>query len=624
MKRLTPLTLALALAACGTVQSDNGNNVVVSANTSTITLASDGTSESSTAYTFTNPAGAKPTSVTSATVSWGTGAEQSKTVTIPAVSLPAGLTCAAAATNPSAVCDYNVTGTTFGARSLTASISDSTLFASAYAANPSAKNLPVTVTFNGAANAVNFVLSIGSASNSGGTTPVENPQPLVTVNSSASQPYSGTLNVTVAGNFDAASTVQSVILEVTDINGAVDNTTYTSTQSTATFSVDTTKFPDGKLSLRAIALTRDGLRGESAVQNVTIQNIAYPTITIPSPASGTTVTTSTLPIQINITKRNTAFTIPGGSITVDLLDYRGELEATRTISGVADNANGTYSTTFDVASLPADTYTVRVRTPVLLSGNTSAQTVETVSQVTTNTTSQNPPAAVIRFPVALPNTVNPSSPTPAVINSASGMLVQVSDNTGVDYIQVRLVRPDGTPLNAYLLNMGFDSPKPLGPLDVVLNSLDIDGSQYVPNGTYTMRVTVADVDGNRNIQEIPVKVDRAVTISGLSTNSSTNPNTPNTAAGQLTYSSGTWTITGLPTTFNPNLSATTRVSAVLSVNGVTSGSQFFILNGESNASVAFGFSEAGVYRVDWIVEDLSTGAIRYVPGQAVAVVKNPT
>ncbi|WP_189088266.1 beta strand repeat-containing protein [Deinococcus ruber] len=435
--------------------------------------------------------------------------------------------------------------------------------------------------------------------------PVVAPQPVININSTAAQPYTGALNVGVAGNFDSRSTVSKLLLQIVDASGATDNTSYVSNQPSASFSVDTTKYPDGDLTLQAIALTAEGLQGKSLVQTVKIQNISSPIIAVTAPTDGSTFNGATMPVQISITKRNTGFTILGNQLVVDLLDYRGQSVGTKTITGIQDNASGNYSTSFDVAALPADVYTIRVSTPVQLTGGT-AQTVVTSSKVTTSSSSVNPPAAIIRLPVTLGNGNRPS------LTSSSGFLVNVSDNTGVDYVQVRLVRPDGTPLNSYLLNEGF-IVKPLY-ADIVLPSLDIDGSQYVPDGPYMLRVTVADVEGNRNIQEVPVNVDRNAATNTFSQSVTTTPGTPDTTPGKFTYTSATWTLTGVTNA--------SRVVEVFNKSGTITTNVLPQVQGNQTAAIQFGAE--GTYSVDWIVEDLTTGAVRYIYGTVVTVVKNPT
>ena len=99
------------------------------------------------------------------------------------------------------------------------------------------------------------------------------PQPVITINNTETGAISNILSVTVSGGFAPGVQPAQLILEVTDSRGVVDTTTYTSTNTTANFSVDTTKYPDGILKLRAIAIDKNDLRGESAVKQVQILNL---------------------------------------------------------------------------------------------------------------------------------------------------------------------------------------------------------------------------------------------------------------------------------------------------------------------------------------------------------------
>jgi hypothetical protein len=650
MKRLTPLTLALALAACGTVQSDNGNNVVVSANTSTITLASDGTSEGNTVYTFTNPAGAKPTSVTNATISWGTGAEQSKTVTIPAVRLPAGLTCAAAATNPSAVCDYNVTGTTFGTRSITASIKDSTLFASVYAANPGAKNLSVSVTFNGAANAVNFALSVSSSTTGagGGTTPVEEaPAPVLQVVGNG--PFSGNMSVNVSGNFDSLSQVDRIILQITDKNGVVDNMSYITTQAQATFSVDTTKLANGNATLQVIAHTKSGLRGVSAPMAVIVKNVLNPVLAVAAPSNGATVNSPTVPVKVTLTKSgDTAFTFNPATVSLNLMDYRGQViqQKKATCAPSIDTATYTCDTSFDMAGLPADTYTLRATAQAVVDGAISnPQTLTTESRFTSNTVSVNPPASTISFPTAV--TLTGGTRIPARIDSGSGFFATVSDDVGIKYVEARLVGPyaegnietDGTrqcqasgsiltgesEINVLVLNVTGAINLPYTPQDIFIPKLDVDGSTYVPDSKpsqrYDMRVTTADSEGNRNIQCVPVRVERSLVRPSYAVSNAATPSAPSTTPGELTYTSGTWYLDNVP--------ANSRVAAVFYANGKQVGTNFIAKTTGGRLTVSQTFADVGTYEIKWLIEDMSptlatsTGVVTTQDGGYINVARNP-
>ena len=473
------------------------------------------------------------------------------------------------------------------------------------------------------------------------TAPTEKaPAPVLEVVGSA--PYSGNMSVNVSGNFDAASQVDRMILQVTDSKGVIDNSTYVTPQARATLSVDTTRFANGPLKLQVIAYTKTGLRGLSSETSVLVQNLTSPDFKIASPSDGASVTTPSVPVQITLTKRSADYTI-SQPIQVDLLDYRGVTVASRTLDSSDRNVCSgsteslTCNTTFDVAALPADIYTVRARTTVLVdpAGANISRPLETSSQFKHNTTSVLPPASTIRFPAIT------DSQKPGQIDSSSGVLISVSDNTGVNVVEARIVGPfDGTqaltlngttqcdaskpvagrsPVDVLMLNYGYNPAIAIG--DVVLTNLDIDGSAYVPdnnpNERYDLRVTVQDTEGNRNIQCIPITINRAAIRAARSPytiNTITSPTPPNSGTGELNYTTGTWSLSGM--------SNRSRVAAVLYQNGAQKNITFSSdVTGSTSVSVAFG--DPGTYQIVWLIEDMTTGIVTSVGGDTVSVVKNP-
>ncbi|MCD0162378.1 Ig-like domain repeat protein [Deinococcus sp. 6YEL10] len=415
---------------------------------------------------------------------------------------------------------------------------------------------------------------------------------------------SGQLSGYVSVNVDARdqSGIKQVDLFANDVKVA------TLTSAPYNFALNTANYTNGPVTLfaRATNNSTPNQTTDTPVTTITAFNRVAPVLAISSPASGSTVTAPSLPVQISISRKNSAFTVNSSTVTLDLLDYRGEKVDSKTVS-VSDNVDGVYtSAAFDLAKLPADTYTIRASMIVVLDGATTT-TVEASSQITTNTTSVNPPAAVVRVPVTLANG------TRATVVSGSGFLVNVSDDTGVQYVQVRFVNKDGTPLNnSYLLNQGFDVAPKLA--DIVIPNLDIDGSQYVPDGEYNIRVTVADTSGNRNVQEVPVTVNRAAATNSYLQSVTTTPLTAKTTPGALTYDNATWKLIGV--------NNASRVAAVLYKDGKVIGSR--VEAGVSGDQVLnYTFGDIGSYEVAWIIEDLTTGVVQYVNGTAVGVSRNP-
>ena len=142
-----------------------------------------------------------------------------------------------------------------------------------------------------------------------------------------------------------------------------------------------------------------------------------------------------------------------------------------------------------------------------------------------------------------------------------------------------------------------------------------------PGQRYDLRVTTADADGNRNIQCVPVKVERGLTRPGYTVSTSTSPATPSPAPGELTFTSGVWTLNNVP--------ANSRVIAVYFANGKQVGTDFFAKTTGTPISVSQNFSDVGTYSVFWLIEDMSTtaggstGVVTSQSGGFVNVSRNP-
>ena len=94
------------------------------------------------------------------------------------------------------------------------------------------------------------------------------------------------------------------------------------------------------------------------------------------------------------------------------------------------------------------------------------------------------------------------------------MFANISDNTGVASVELRMTCDTcvGGPVNA--LEQYIAYPTPAVSASPVLQ-FDMDGTPYLPDGNYTARVVAQDVDGNRNIQEIKLRLDRSKHALGL-------------------------------------------------------------------------------------------------------------
>jgi large repetitive protein len=472
------------------------------------------------------------------------------------------------------------------------------------------------------------------------------PSPVLSVVGNA--PYTGNMSVNASGNYDTASAIDRMILQITDVKGKVDNSTYVTPQSNATFSIDTTKFANGDLQLQLFAYTKTGLLGKSNLQTVQILNVNNPELAVASPANGASVTSPTVPVRVTLTSQGTAYNFDPTTLVIKLKDYRGQVIDTRsstsstplTCVSSIDLATYTCDTSFDMAGLPADSYTIESTANATVTGATPAvQALKSVSTFKANTSSVNPPASTVRFPIAI--TSSTGVRTPALADSGSGFFATVSDDVAIKYVEARIVGPYavgnietdgtkqcqssgtplGTPIDVLLINVPGAALLPYQTQEVFIPNLDIEGSTYVPDNIlkpdktpaqrYDLRVTVADNEGNRNIQCVPVVIQRGLVRSVYATGTTT---VPDPTSKKPTYSSGTWTISGIANT--------SRVVAVLYAKGVQVGTSFRAAV-VGNTSVSQTFPEAGTYEVKWLIEDMSTGVVTTVNGGVINVGTNP-
>ena len=424
------------------------------------------------------------------------------------------------------------------------------------------------------------------------------------------------------------------------------------TSPDVTFPLNTADYPNGPVKLYARAVNTSGEATKTEEVAFQVTNRVAPVLAISAPANGSLVTTPLLPVQLTVTKRNNSDfyvqeltypdptdptkTVTKKAIRVDLLDSRGARVVSKYVEAV-DNKEGVYRTTdFDLAALPADDYTIQASMNVRLTTDASAQG-ETVGQtinITTRNQSSNPPASVISMPVQYG--ASREAPT---INRDSATIIQVSDDKGIKYVQVRFTNPDGTPINAYLLNASLNGVT--GPITYMLPTVDIDSSQYVPDGNFKLRVTVEDTDGNRNVQEIPVIVKRSARleqyVAALHPAAYNDPTDYTPKA--LQHKSAVWKFNcstdaivelgsdGKPTGKETlpsctGLTSKSRIIAVVLKDDVVIQTDLRAETvGENKLDVSF--TGAGTYRVDWIVEDLTTGLTQRFRGDSKPVIQNP-
>lgn len=480
-----------------------------------------------------------------------------------------------------------------------------------------------------------------------------NPTPQLKSDCSTANPgtlscVSGNINVPVGveEQTPGATTVVSLQLAWV-VNGLSNKITLPTTVAAAPygFSLNTTDFPNGtQLTITATGRTTANTQTVDAIVsnsiNLTVFNanaVVAPVIKISSPSTGD-VLGGLSPVTGVITPTSD-YQVGGVTVQVDVLDYRGNL----VLSGTAVTAvDGTYTTpNFDFSStkIPADEYTIRARatvTGITIPG--SSKVLETSAKISTKNDSLNPPAVNVRIPVRISGyqdtaydltdlaKTGASYQGIAVLNRKSGLVLEASDDSGLKYVQVRVINEDGTPTNAYLLNTPVVAVSSTGQAvtaaNYVVPGLELDGTQYVADGYYILRITVEDSSGLRNIQEIKVRVDRSQKdILDAGNNPYQNfggvCDLPSSAQGKPSCLAASWTL-GTP------LKNDARATYIYYVKGEQTAlrTDTYIPAGQT-PGVGIGITEAGVYRVDTVVEDLVTGVVRYYVGADVPVIINP-
>lgn len=631
MKKLPLLTLSLILAACGSQTSPDGGSVAVSARSSTVT-ASSGNLTGSTSFTFTNKAGAREVTVSTATITWTdptSNTAKSETVNLSPFTLPSGFTCA----NTTSSCNYNDPGTTPADRAVDKTISDADLFSKILTANPSVTSLPLTVRFNNSQNSVPFTFTSKTTTGGDGSgTPAETaPAPLITINSTGTPPFSGSLSVSVSGNFDVTSKVKGLVLEVRDSKGNIDNTTYTSANANATFSIDTTKYADGDLTLKAIALTESNLRGESTTQTVKVLNVAAPTMSIVSPDAGTTITGPTT-VRVQFRQSVSTFKLQPLSgkddVKLEVRDFRGQV--VKTLYGQAlQVSSGIYEAFIPLdiigPEFSSNTYNITATAQAVLADG-STRSLSSSNNVTTQVSDNKPPALSILMPgyIADPYT----TPTRAIITRTSAIAIQTSDDNGVSSLRVDLVCDPATAVAGQVCpSAPYSYNVPVNLAGIMFRVFELgalmDAQPYVQNGNYTMRVTSYD-GTNANIQEMPIRISRTASesvIAGLASGVVTTV-VPDSTPGAVNPTSATWTIPGATT--NEVRVITLAYDNTMATLTPTRQRIDPVLPAGTTLSVTQSFKDEGSYRIDYIVQDLTTGFTRYYQGGEVVVKKNPT
>jgi large repetitive protein len=350
--------------------------------------------------------------------------------------------------------------------------------------------------------AVNQILGDGTPP----TVSIASPVSAVTV--------SGNLIITV--NASDSSGIKKVTLIAN--NNPVANTVPQNGEPSVSFALDTLKFENGPLELKAIAVDTSDLSTTSNAVNVTVNNIQGPVLSIASPSNNSKVSGQTT-VAVNILKRASGFNYATpaectaaslasdcGSIKVDLIDYRGTIVGSKFITTANPGSTKLFeSGSFDLSAIPNDFYTFRSSVNVIVAGETTPTKLFDEVVIQNTNTSQQPPAIIITNPIR----VNELQTILPVFGQPFGfVVVELSDNSGLDSVELRATcdscASGSGPVNALEQYVNLNAAS----VAKVALRLDADGTPYLPNGDYTLRVVAQDTGSNRNIQEVKVKINR--------------------------------------------------------------------------------------------------------------------
>jgi Bacterial Ig domain len=371
------------------------------------------------------------------------------------------------------------------------------------------------------------------------------------------------------------------------------------------FSVDTTKFSNGTFELKARATDKSGLSTTSSAVTVTINNVLGPILQITSPTNNATLSGATT-VTVNILKRSSDYTYTS-DLVVEFFDYRGTSIGKKIIvlTNQTGATNNYTSDAFDLNNFPNDLYTIKASVTVNVNGEIAPRAVTdtiTIKNINTNLT---PPAVVITHPVRLSTNEQQldTSPLPIFSETSGHIVGNISDDRGIVSAELRLTCVScGTlgPVNALEQYQAYIPPATSA---TVLLGFDADGTPFLPNGIYIMRLVVQDTDGNRNIQEIKVKLSRNdasctkvfgfnIFNGGDNTGDNLRPGSADAVTSAL------------------DSSHSYRVSNwITAPNGVRafSGNSF---SGSTTATFGTGFNTSGSWLFNSQVEDLDNGCIR--------------
>ncbi|MFC6591463.1 hypothetical protein ACFP81_05170 [Deinococcus lacus] len=460
------------------------------------------------------------------------------------------------------------------------------------------------------------------------------PTPVIVINNTTPEPYSNVLSVTVSAGVAPGVRVEQLILQITDSKGIVDTTTYVSNSENATFSIDTTKYPDGPLKLKATAIDANGKQGVSAERTVQIANRVAPTITIVNPPNGSEVTGPTT-IRVEVKQNNSDFAFDGQTVTIEIVDGRGQLLTSQpAILRQVNEGLWVAETEVDFNAtqyLNADII-IRAFTSVRVGSDTATTRIQATSTVTNRSRTVQPPALNILMPAYFGSDLAKSVP---VLNRMSAVALQISDSDDLRQVQIQLTCDTRVQANTCSNVNAFSANYPLGDAGIYYRVINLgpllDGQPLVPDGRYVLRATATDDSGLSNIKEMDVKVDRSQEgIAGISyVGTEIGPDNVRFSPGEAT-----WTLMG-DADNNPSTPATTAIAAndvrvttfVYDSNeeGLATelpsriGIDTVVKAGQPITGTSLYFNAEGTYRVSYLVQDLKTGVVAYYRGGDVNV-----
>jgi hypothetical protein len=439
--------------------------------------------------------------------------------------------------------------------------------------------------------------------------------PIVSVASPiAGSTVSGNLIVTV--NASDAGGIDKVTLIAN--NNPVTTASPQPGSPSVSFALDTLQFENGTLELKAVAVDKSGLSTTSNAVLTTVNNIQGPVLSIAAPTNNSAVN-GIVPVSVNVRKRASAFTyataaecaaatLPAncGQVKVDLIDYRGTIVQTKFVVTPASPTPGDtklFETSgFDLSAIPNDFYTITASAYVVVATTTTATALSESIVIRNQNTSQQPPAIIIQNPIR----VNELQTILPVFRQPFGFVVaELSDNSGLDSVELRATC-DSCASGSGPVNALEQYVKLSGTSAKVALRFDADGTPFLPNGDYTMRIVAQDTNQNRNIQEVKVTIARDPAYVKLTYVPVAGPQTTDFRPG-----SGSCTVTGLDATkryrvaswfINPNGIYSFRDDSITNQTTVGISSTFNVVGNWLCFTQVTNVTDA---RVDWVEDGFS-------------------